>query len=58
VRIECHGQEIQFWHKRVLQATVEPNAGVLTSGRVGIQARTVAATPMPDNFAAGTLIVA
>jgi hypothetical protein len=55
VRIECRGQQVDFYHKGVLRKTFTLPAGVLTSGRVGLQSRTTVANPMCDNFAAGTL---
>lgn len=55
IRIECFGQEIRLIHKGVLRGTYTMGAGVLTSGRVGLQARTTVANPMCDNFVAGTL---
>jgi hypothetical protein len=55
VRIECFGQEIRLWHKGVLRGTYTMDPGVLTSGRVGIQARTTIANPMTDNFLAETI---
>lgn len=55
VRIECFGQIIRLYHKGILRGTYDMGAGVLASGRVGMQSRTVVANPMLDNFAAGTL---
>jgi hypothetical protein len=57
IRIECDEQTIRLYHKGVLVVTRTLAAGILTSGRVGIQARTTIANPLLDNFAAGTLKV-
>lgn len=57
VRIECRRQQLMFWHKGILRATVNLPAGELTTGKVGIQARTVIAADMADNFVAGSLSV-
>lgn len=56
VRIEAFGQEIRLWHKGILRGTYTMGTGVLTSGRVGLQARTTVANPMTDNFIAGDLM--
>jgi hypothetical protein len=55
VRIECFGQEIRLYHKGILRTTATLGAGELTSGRVGLQARTTIANPMTDNFLAETI---
>jgi hypothetical protein len=55
IRIECEGQEIRLYHKGILRVTRTLDPGVLTSGRVGMQARTTLSSAMLDNFAAGTL---
>jgi hypothetical protein len=57
IRIECDEQTIRLYHKGVLVVTRTLAAGILTSGRVGIQARTTIANPLLDNFSAGTLKV-
>jgi hypothetical protein len=55
IRVEARGQSIKLYHKDVLSGEYVMSAGVLTSGPVGMQARTSIGNPLLDNFAAWSL---
>lgn len=55
IRIECRGRVVKFYHKGILRVSHDMGPGVLTSGRVGPQSRSVIANPMMDNLVAGSL---